>query len=230
MAASLRGPCHSSGLSSTKVISRREYWVSCWFGGCFRYNLWHWLKELDRWPGFDEYCWSPQSILAIAAAFFLSHSTVAEIWVYGRPGWEHLDSRCLFHEVVKWQASEQLQDPRWRLGRSSVESICCDHERVAQTRPGEKKTGSRLELQITQKTFVRTWSEGPWIASRASKFWGSWASKTHWDECLYCPKQKSMTIQCFNSQCSEALAAKSWIKALMANSSFTAPSKLEQKT
>ncbi|CAK9083025.1 unnamed protein product [Durusdinium trenchii] len=60
----------------------------CLFAGSmsfFRSELYQsYFQELDRWPGFDEHCWSPQSILAIAAAFFLSHNTVAEIWVFGR--------------------------------------------------------------------------------------------------------------------------------------------------
>ena len=50
--------------------------------GClgFRYTM----QELDSWPGFDEYCWSPQSILAIAAAFFLNDNFITELWIYGR--------------------------------------------------------------------------------------------------------------------------------------------------
>ncbi|CAE7187579.1 MNT1 [Symbiodinium sp. CCMP2456] len=60
----------------------------CLFGGSmsfFRSSLYQsYFEELDSWPGFDEYCWSPQSILAIAAAFFLNDNFITEIWIYGR--------------------------------------------------------------------------------------------------------------------------------------------------
>ncbi|CAE7715307.1 KTR3 [Symbiodinium pilosum] len=60
----------------------------CLFGGSisfFRSDLYQsYFQELDAWPGFDEYCWSPQNILAIAAAFFLNDNIITELWVYGR--------------------------------------------------------------------------------------------------------------------------------------------------
>ncbi|CAJ1360157.1 unnamed protein product [Effrenium voratum] len=60
----------------------------CLLAGCmafFRSELYQsYFQELDRWPGFDEHCWSVQSVLAIAAAFLLDDRRVSELWVYGR--------------------------------------------------------------------------------------------------------------------------------------------------
>mmetsp|Transcript_174933 Transcript_174933/g.560956 ORF Transcript_174933/g.560956 Transcript_174933/m.560956 type:complete len:630 (+) Transcript_174933:113-2002(+) len=42
------------------------------------------FRALDAFAGWDEQCWSPQSVLAIAAAFFLGDNELVELWVYGR--------------------------------------------------------------------------------------------------------------------------------------------------
>uniref|UniRef100_A0A7S4RC71 Uncharacterized protein n=1 Tax=Alexandrium monilatum TaxID=311494 RepID=A0A7S4RC71_9DINO len=60
----------------------------CIFAGAmsfFRSELFQeYFRELDSWPGWDEHCWSPQSVLAIAAGFFLGDAELTELWVYGR--------------------------------------------------------------------------------------------------------------------------------------------------
>lgn len=50
----------------------------------FRSHLFQsYFQELDSWGGWDAYCWSPQNVLAIAAAFFLNQAEFIELWVFG---------------------------------------------------------------------------------------------------------------------------------------------------
>merc|ERR1712113_903271 len=61
---------------------------ACLFAGTmsfFRSELFRaYFEELDSWTGWDEHCWSPQNMLAVAAAFFLRDVEFTELWVFGR--------------------------------------------------------------------------------------------------------------------------------------------------
>lgn len=60
----------------------------CLFAGAmsfFRSEIFQaYFHTLDQWPGWSEHCWSPQSVLAIAAGFFLSDTDISELWIFGR--------------------------------------------------------------------------------------------------------------------------------------------------
>lgn len=89
----------------------------CLFGGAmsfFRSNLFQeYFRTLDEYPGWSQYCWSPQNVLAIAAGFFINDGDLAEMWVFGR----HQNSSKTPNEG--WNDSKQGVLPIKKLQKTS---------------------------------------------------------------------------------------------------------------
>jgi hypothetical protein len=90
----------------------------CLFAGAlgfFRSEFFQsYFRALDQWPGWDEQCWSPQSVLAIAAGFSLGNGKLAELWVFGR----HQESSKTPTEG--WNLSRKGTLPRFPKGAAGA--------------------------------------------------------------------------------------------------------------
>lgn len=111
----------------------------CIFAGAmrfFRSELFqNYFRELDKWPGWDEHCWSPQSVLAIAAGFFLNDNELTELWVFGR----HQNSTKTPEEG--WNLSRKGVLPADQVGRM------LDMERLTIS-AGDRKVHTEGEVEL----------------------------------------------------------------------------------